>query len=465
VSFGRYATLENTKISWIGEIPRSWRVSSIKRDAYLKARVGWKGLTSDEYLDAGFAYLVTGTDFSGKFINWKDCHCVDERRYADDAFIQLRNGDLLITKDGSIGKLALVSNLDRPACLNSGIFLLRPSPAVRAEFLYWVLQSKCFFEFCELSSLGSTIQHLYQSVFERFFFPLPSYEEQASIAGFLDRETATIDALVAEQEELIALLEEKRQAVVSHAVTKGLNPEVQLHDSGIQWLGHVPAHWTRCQLGRVCRSVSDGPHFSPTYVDEGVMFLSARNIRVDGWSLDDVKFISESDYNEFCRRVVPERGDVLYTKGGTTGVARVVDLDERFQVWVHVAVLKVDRGLADPHYLAYALNSVGGYEQAQLLTRGATNNDLGLTRMVKIWLALPPLNEQRRIVSFLDQKLAGLDGLVQNVCRATDLLKERRSALISAAVTGQIDVRDLVMDSEAGRVADWKRGLAGEPLF
>mgnify|MGYP002400542810 FL=1 len=275
---------------------------------------------------------------------------------------------------------------------------------------------------------------------------LPPIQEQAAIAAFLDREMDKIDALVEEQKRLIALLKEKRQAIISHVVTKGLDSSVPMKQSGINWLGEIPAHWDRVQLGRLCRQVSDGPHFSPNYVDDGVLFLSARNVKVDAWSLEDAKFISEEDCAEFDRRIVPERGDVLYTKGGTTGVARVVDFDDRFQVWVHIAVLKLHRHLCDPEFVAYALNSSGCYEQAQLFTRGATNQDLGLTRMVKIWLCLPPLDQQRAIVERLNRETAEIDRLIHEVEMALGLLVERRSALISAAVTGKIDVRDFVPD-------------------
>ena len=178
------------------------------------------------------------------------------------------------------------------------------------------------------------------------------------------------------------------------------------------------------------------------------MFLSARNLSVASWHLEDAKFISEADYLEFCKRVTPEIGDVLYTKGGTTGIARVVDLSMRFQVWVHIAVLKLDRDKVDPYFLAYALNSVGCYEQSQLSTRGATNQDLGLTRMIRIWLALPPLTEQKEIAARLRRETERVDALVAESESALSLLQERRSALISAAVTGKIDVRGLVPQSE-----------------
>lgn len=311
------------------------------------------------------------------------------------------------------------------------------------EFLDYLVRSDECVRYFKTHSAGimDSRLRLYPESFGRLFTAIPPACEQTQIARFLDYETARIDALIDEQQRLIKLLKEKRQTVISNAVTKGLDPTVPMKDSGVEWLGEVPAHWSSIQIGRVCRKVSDGPHFSPNYVDDGVMFLSARNIAVDGWHLDDAKFVSEEDYLEFCRRIVPEKGDVLYTKGGTTGIARVVDLDERFQVWVHVAVLKLDREQVDPHYMAFSLNSTGCYEQSQLHTRGATNQDLGLTRMIKIWFALPPREEQIRICEFLSLALSKIDDLIAEAATVTGLLGERRSALISAAVTGKIDVR------------------------
>ena len=186
----------------------------------------------------------------------------------------------------------------------------------------------------------------------------------------------------------------------------------------------------------------DGPHHSPTYLDGGIPFLSARNIKVDRWSLDDVKFISEDDYAEFSRRIIPEIGDVLYTKGGTTGIARAVDLQFRFQVWVHVAVLKVKRAKIVPAFLATALNSRGCYEQAQLFTRGATNQDLGLGRMKGIVLPLPTLPEQEQILVGIDAATRGLRLAIECAQREIPLLGEYRTRLIADVVTGKLDVRE-----------------------
>lgn len=127
---------KDTGIPWLGRVPEDWTVQPIKHGSYIKARVGWKGLTSDEFETSAYAYLVTGTDFRGQFIDWMSCYQVNEDRYLDDPYIQLREGDLLITKDGTIGKLSLVSDLDKPATLNSGIFLVRPLENYSTRFLY-----------------------------------------------------------------------------------------------------------------------------------------------------------------------------------------------------------------------------------------------------------------------------------------------------------------------------------------
>ncbi|PMT69303.1 hypothetical protein C1S93_22010 [Vibrio parahaemolyticus] len=272
--------------------------------------------------------------------------------------------------------------------------------------------------------------------------PLPSEHEADVITNFLDHETAKIDTLIEKQQQLIKLLKEKRQAVISHAVTKGLNPQAPMKDSGVEWLGEVPEHWVVSRVKNVVSRIVDGPHFSPKYVDDGYMFISARNIKVDRWSLDDAKFVSEKDFFEFNKRVKPEKGDVLLTKGGTTGVARAVDLDIPFQVWVHVAVLKTIKTKIDPFYFAYVLNGSSCYEQSQLSTYGATNNDLGLSRIAQIVFACPPIAEQGEIRKLLDSRCEKIDTLVAKAEHQVSLMKERRTALISAAVTGKIDVRN-----------------------
>ena len=273
--------------------------------------------------------------------------------------------------------------------------------------------------------------------------PLPPPDEQAAIVRFLDHANRKIDRFIRVKRKLIGLLNEQKQAIIHRAVARGLDPNVALKPSGGLWFKEVPKLWDVVTMGRVIRAAIDGPHFSPQYQNKGIPFLSARNVRADKWLLDNAKFISESNYKLFCKRVIPEVGDVLYTKGGTTGVARAVDLEFPFQVWVHIAVLKLDRQMITPEFLALCLNSPRCYEQAQLFTRGATNQDLGLGRMKQIEMPLPPtLAEQVEIVSWVKAQLETFTTAITRTEREIALMQEYRTRLTSDIVTGKLDVRE-----------------------
>jgi len=361
----------------------------------------------------------------------------------------LSPGDLLIEKSGGgekqlVGAVVLFAHDLRAVCSN---FVARMPVADGHDprFLCY-MHAAAYSARLNLRSIkqNTGIQNLDSEAYLNEQCSLPPLDEQRTIADFLDRKTSKIDALVAKKERLIELLQEKRTALITHGVTKGLDPNAPMKPSDSPFLPELPQHWVATRVRYLCRDVADGPHFSPKYVDDGVLFISARNVKVDGWSFDDAKHVTEADYREFSRRIVPERGDVLYTKGGTTGIARAVDFDRRFQVWVHIAVLKLVPNRVDPFFLAYALNGKACYEQSQLYTRGATNNDLGLTRLINISIAVPPLEEQRYLVQQLDHRTRHIDQLITRVRDGRIRLREYRTALISAAVTGKIDVREEV---------------------
>jgi type I restriction enzyme S subunit len=434
MSFPRYPEYKDSGVEWLGEVPGHWGVISIKWLSPVRRGASPRPIDDPKYFDADgeFSWVRIADVSACDGVLTETTQQLSE--LGSSLSVKVVPGDLFVSIAGTVGKPCLSAI---KACIHDG-FVYFPTLQIDPKFLYRIFEGgTCY------GGLGKwgTQLNLNTDTIGSIRVALPPPDELKAVLIFLDRETAKIDALVAEQRRLMALLKEKRQAVISHAVTRGLNPHAPMKPSGIEWLGDVPEHWTCIQVGKVCKKVADGPHFSPNYVDEGVPFLSARNVKVNSWSLDDVKYISERDCDEFDRRVFPEVGDVLYTKGGTTGIARVVDLPHRFQVWVHISVLKIKPEIVDPYFLAFALNSVGCYEQSQLLTRGASNNDLGLTRMIKIWFVVPQLDEQVAIINFLNAESAKFDTLTLEAQRAIDLLQERRTALISTAVTGQIDVR------------------------
>jgi type I restriction enzyme, S subunit len=206
----------------------------------------------------------------------------------------------------------------------------------------------------------------------------------------------------------------------------------------------LPTGWVWTMLGSLCYQVSDGPHFSPQYVspDQGVPFLSTRNIRAGGFDLSTVKYVSRADHEEFCKRIRPEKNDIIYTKGGTTGIAKLNDLDFEFSVWVHLAVLRIEKRRLYPPYIEMALNSPHCYRQSQQYTQGTSNFDLGLTRMIKITIPLPPLAEQRQIVARVDELMVLCDRLEAGIARGDDTRGRLLDALLHETLA-QAETRDL----------------------
>ena len=211
--------MKDTGIDWIGKIPKHWKINKIKYMCYLKGRVGWHGLTSDEYSDEG-AYLVTGTDFKDMHVDWNNCNHISYERYNQDHYIQLKENDLLITKDGTIGKLALVKDIPDKATLNSGIFLVRPlNNYYINNYLYWVLFSDIFVRFFDYIKTGTTISHLYQKTFENFVFPYPDINEQKEIVEYLNKKCGLIDILINGKQKTVDELENYKKSLIFEYVT------------------------------------------------------------------------------------------------------------------------------------------------------------------------------------------------------------------------------------------------------
>lgn len=213
--------MKDSGVEWIDKIPSNWNIVRLKNDCSLKGRIGWNGLRSEEFEKESYAYLVTGQDFVSSDIDWSKCYQINKKRYDEDPCIQLENGDLLITKDGTIGKIAKVSNMDKPACLNSGIFVLKQK--TRKEFvqgyLYWSLYSDLLKGFNSYTSTGTTILHLYQNVFENMPLVVPPKKEQQEISDYLDKKTKAIDLSLSKAQHQVELLQEYKQSLITEVVT------------------------------------------------------------------------------------------------------------------------------------------------------------------------------------------------------------------------------------------------------
>ena len=427
-----YRQMRDSSVEWLGRIPEHWkeaRAKSIFRKMERPVR------ESDDVVTCfrdGTVTLRKNRRTEGFTESLKE-----------QGYQGIREGDLVIHAMDAFAGAVGVSDSDGKATSVYSVCTPRRKSAVPHYYALCIREMARSQWILALSKgIRERSTDFRYAIFGAEAVPAPSLGEQRAIVRFLDHANRRIQRYIGAKQKLIALLEEQKQAVIHHLVTRGVTGEAKQKTTGNPWFPRVPAHWNVMPMRRVITRSVDGPHHSPDYVDEGTPFLSARNIKVDGWSLADVKFISQSDYDIFCERVKPEVGDVLYTKGGTTGVARAVDLDYPFQVWVHVAVLKVNRKRILPRYLAIALNSPRCYEQSQLYTRGATNQDLGLGRMKEIVLPVPPMDDQAEVVAQVNTVEERVHLGVQSALREIELIREFSTRLLSDVVTGNLDVRE-----------------------
>lgn len=436
-----YPQYKESGVEWVGSYPGGWALTRVKFDSYVKARVGWHGLKSDDFTDEG-PYLVTGSDFSGPEIRWENCYHCDLARYEQDPYIQLNEEDLLITKDGTIGKVALVRGLNGKATLNSGVFVVRPlENKYTTKYYFWLLQSNVFDGFVQFSKTGSTIVHLYQDTFVNFKYAMPTFGEQLGIAAFLDHETAKIDALIEKQQRLIELLKEKRQAVISHAVTKGLNPNAPMKESGVEWLGEVPAHWEVKRLKNTSQII-DCRNKTPEYFEDGEYFVvRTTNVKNQVLTMADALFTDERNFKIWTQRGVPPVGSILFTREAPAGEVCLVPEGVNFCLGQRM----MNFICYDSEYTEFLFDFLISdclEKYIESVSHGSTVSHLRVEQVENIPVVVPPANEAKQIHAVLAELKSRFSELTRKAEHAILLMQERRTALISAAVTGKIDVRD-----------------------
>ena len=414
-----YPAYKDSGVEWLGEIPAHWEVKRLKSFATVqlsnvdkKSAEGQDAVRLSNYVDVYYNERIDdGIDFMPATATTEQI-----RRFS------LRTGDVLITKDSEtwtdIAVPAVVSE-DLPGVL-CGYHLahIRPDGHCDGRFLSRVFAAVGPCDQYHIAANGITRFGLTGDSIRAGVFAFPPLHEQRAIAAFLDRETAKIDALVAKKERLIELLQEKRTALVSHAVTKGLDPDVPLKDSGVEWLGEIPAHWEVKKLKHLTH-ISSGftlPQSFDRY--EGKYPVYGSNGRIG-----------------YCDRYLIANQAIVIGRVGASGTVNVVP--ERSWISDNALIVRIV-GQTQLLWLRYIL-------QAANLGEHAAKNAQPIITATFVGdqaLATPANSEQRAIAAFLDRETANIDALIAKVQEAIDRLKELRTALIAAAVTGKIDVRE-----------------------
>ncbi|NAR99177.1 restriction endonuclease subunit S [Acinetobacter haemolyticus] len=432
-----YAEYKDSGVEWLGEIPSHW---FLKKHKYIAEFSKGKNpeLLFDNYSDGLYPYLSMDS-LRGKA----------DSKYAEykKGLVLVQDNQPLIIWDGSnsgefvLGRKGLLSSTMASACL---IYEIQ-------DKYYWYL-CVCIEPEMRKHATGMGIPHVNGEELRGIVLPLPELNEQTQIANFLDYETAKIDHLIEKQQQLIELLKEKRQAVISHAVTKGLDPNVPMKDSGVEWLGEVPEHWKVTRFKFLCDSIVAGPFGSSItkdmYVNQGFKVYGQEQVIPNNFEIGDY-YISEKNYKELARYAV-DPGDILISCVGTFGKIAVFPSNGEKGI-INPRLIKAT--LSKDHnsyFYREFLKSEAVFKQFEQLSRGGTMGVINIAILNEIVAVAPDTNEQEAIYVFIAEQKIKFSHLIGRACEQIELLKERRTALISAAVTGKIDVRNWQAPTLAG---------------
>lgn len=444
--FNPYPEYKDSGIEWIGEIPAHWMVAPVH--AQYEVALG-KMLDAKRVTGESLGPYLRNVDVQWGSVNTADLPQMDFAPWERERY-SVRPGDLLVCEGGEVGRTAMWHG-EIPEC-----FYQKALHRVRARtdrdeprFLYYLMLMAAKRGVFAGSGNQNTIDHLTAVQLKHYQFPFAPAAEQRAIAAFLDRETARIDALVEKKQRLIELLGEQRAALITQAVTKGPDRHAPVTNSGIGWLGEIPMHWQMTAAGRLLERIEQG--WSPVADD--------RQAAPDGWAVIKLSAVSHGTFRSEQHKALPvgieanvayeiRDGDFLMTRANTpdlvADVCIVRGARRRLMLCDLVYRLTWCSTQASPEFIAYWFLSTKGRHQIEVDARGASQSMVKVSkRLIRAWvIAQPPITEQRAIAAFLDRGTARIDALVAKINQAIERLKELRTALVSAAVTGKIDVRE-----------------------
>lgn len=433
-----YREYKDSKVSWLTDIPKHWEIKRLKFAVNL---IGEK--LEAESSELSYIGLEHIDSWSGKLIE-------DGNATSQGIASRFRPDDVLFGKLRPY--LAKVHLARHEGLVSTEALVLRPSLSVHAGFLRYYMISRDFIRTVDSSTYGSKMPRASWNFIGNLPILLPEDDEQKAIARFLDFKTSQIDALVAQKETFLKKLAEKRMALINHTVTKGLDPQVQMKDSGVEWLGRVPEHWDIKRLKNLATYNDEAldektdPDFEMEYVD-----ISSVNL-VDG--ITSTEITSFENAPSRARRKV-RHGDTIISTVRTylKAIAAIKNPPENLIVSTGFAVIRPITGI-DPNYLSYLLQSEGFVGAVVANSVGVSYPAINASVLAALPAVLPPTDEQQLISRFLDAKTIEIDNLISKVTKAIEKLKEYRLALITQAVTGKIDVRQVrISDSKIGEAA------------
>lgn len=410
----RYDKYKDSGIAWIGEIPEHWEIVCLKRLS--KISTGNQD-TQDSTPDGKYPFFVRSPKVE------------KSNRYT------FEGPSILMAGDG-VGAGKIFHLADNKFACHQRVYCINQLSKINRIFLFYYLSS-LFYNIIDSANSKSTVDSVRLPMLAEFPICIPLDIEQQTIAAYLDQKCGEIDELITLQEEMITKLQSYKQSVITEAVTKGLDKNVPLKDSGIEWIGEIPEHWEVVDLRHLCKKITDGSHFSPQITDEGGFYITVSNVFDDKIHFENAHKISIKDFNTLITNgCQPPIGSVLLTKDGTVGRTAVVT-DNNFVVLSSLAILSLKSNIL-AEYVKYVLDSETLQEQMKLLMAGSALRRITLNKIYTLKMIYAPSSfEQQAIADYLDQKCGEIDELISIKQQKIEKLKEYKKSLIFECVTGK----------------------------
>lgn len=434
MKYPQYANRKPSDAASLGDVPKHWELKPIK----YHARINEKTLTEQTSPELVISYIDIGCVDSSGYI--ADTETFEFENAPSRARRIVSSGDVLVSTVRTYLKaIAFVRNAPTELICSTGFAVLSAKPTLIPKFLFYWARANFFVDSVVSRSTGVSYPAINADEIGNIVVPIIPPEEQQTIAAFLDRKTAAIDALIREKEQHIAKISEKRQALISNAVTRGINPTVPLRPSGIAWLGDIPQHWKIVRL-KYLASIKYGLGQPPSARDDGLPLLRATNIERGKINPVGLMFIDQDEV-PYDRDPVLRKNDIIVVRSGAyTGDSALVPAEYDGAIAGYDMVVRVHR--SSPHFIAYALLSTPILtNQINLFRMRAAQPHLNAEELGDCLFFVPPVPEQQAIVSYLNRETVRADELKQVITTQIARLRDYRQSLISEAVTGKIDVR------------------------
>jgi type I restriction enzyme, S subunit len=432
----QYEKYKDSGVEWIGEIPEGWEVGLLKR--YCNVTDGSHFSPKSQL--TGRPY-VSVKDVGVNYINLDNCNKISE-----DDFVSLMNngcspkvGDVLLTKDGTIGRAAVVTEEYKQFVVLSSLGILSPRNKVCSNFLYLYLISGTNIDQMYSTIHGSALTRLTIDKINNLIFVCPSKPDQTAIANYLDRKTAEIDELIAQKERLIELYEEEKSAIINQAVTKGIDPDVRLKDSGVDWLGEIPEGWEVKKLKYLVEDIITGktpPSSNAKFYNGDVNWFAPGDFNAEIELFDSKKKITDYAVEASGMKIFPEHTILLVGIGATVGKMGITKCTGTSNQQINAIIVKED--IINPHFALYFLLS---FKTAIIrLANAATLPIFNQSQTKSFEIFIPDIDKQIAIVHHIETETARIDVKIAKTKKIIELQKEYRTALISEVVTGKIKV-------------------------